>query len=233
MTITSRTFFVTGTDTDAGKTVISCGLLARAGQAGLSTVAVKPVSAGCERTREGLRNSDALALSHASSVKLPYDLVNPVAFEPPVAPHIVAEETGVVLNGRDLAGLCHDTLDGCADFALIEGAGGWRVPLSSREDTFMSDIAVHLNVPVILVVGVRLGAISHSRLTAEAICSDGLKIAGWAANRTGPEDMPHFAENIATLKSLLPCPLIGEVPYLPDPSAENVAGYLAMDAILP
>lgn len=224
-----RTFFVAGTDTDAGKTVVSAGLLAAANQNGLSSMGLKPVAAGCEVTDEGLRNQDALLLQAAASIELPYDVVNPVAFAAPIAPHIAAMQEQRVLSADRIAAVCRGALMRPADFAIIEGAGGWRVPLSYRET--MASIPKQLNTPIILVVGMQLGCINHALLTAESIARDGLVVAGWVANRVDPE-MACYDENIATLKAMLRAPLLGEVPHLDQPSAENVAKYIDLSALI-
>src|SRR5690606_3513788 len=176
----SRAYFVTGTDTEIGKTSIAAGLLHAARRCGLSTAAAKPVASGCRRTAAGLRNDDALALLGECSLELGYEAVNPLAFEPAIAPHLAAREAGVPLQAAGLARSVRAVLARGADFSLVEGAGGWRVPLSGGET--LADLAVALQLPVILVVGVRLGCISHALLTAEAIARDGLPLAGWVAN---------------------------------------------------
>src|SRR5690606_37043872 len=152
------------TDTDVGKTTVAAGLLYAARQAGLSTVAGKPVASGCAVTANGLRNDDALALLAQCSVTLTYDEVNRVAFEPAIAPHLAAREAAVALTGQGLLRPMRLLLARNADFSLIEGAGGWRVPLADQAN--LSDLAVALQLPVILVVGVRLGCINHALLSA-------------------------------------------------------------------
>ena len=204
----SKTWFVTGTDTEVGKTAISCALLAAAAAAGLRTAAVKPVAAGCD---DQGHNDDALQLLDCMTEQLDYAQVNPVALEAAIAPHIAAEREGKRLQAGRLAGICRGVMMGKADFVLIEGAGGWRVPISPRET--LADLAVQLQVGVILVVGMRLGCINHALLTAEAIRRDGLELAGWVANQPG-ERMVCHEENLDTLRRLLPAPLLGEVPYL-------------------
>lgn len=204
----SKTWFVTGTDTEVGKTAISCALLAAAAAAGLRTAAVKPVAAGCD---DQGHNDDALQLLDCMTEPLDYAQVNPVALEAAIAPHIAAEREGKRLQAGRLAGICRGVMMGKADFVLIEGAGGWRVPISPRET--LADLAVQLQVGVILVVGMRLGCINHALLTAEAIRRDGLELAGWVANQPG-ERMVCHEENLDTLRRLLPAPLLGEVPYL-------------------
>ncbi len=218
----AQAFFITGTDTDAGKTSVAAGLLCAAKQQGCSTLAMKPVASGCDMSAEGLRNSDALALIAQSTVPLPYTQINPYAFAPAIAPHIAAQEAGVELSVAGLYRAAQVILQEQADFILIEGAGGWRVPISNTE--FLSDFAIALQLPVILVVGVKLGCINHALLSAQAILNDGLELAGWVANVVDP-NCARLAENLATLQQLMPAPCLAEVPHLSTPSAEYVAGY--------
>ena len=216
-------FFITGTDTEIGKTTIAAGLLYAARMAGMSTAAAKPVASGCERRPEGLRNGDALALLGECSLPLAYEEVNPFAFEPAIAPHLAAREVGVALNVDTLTGPVRHVLARGADFTLVEGAGGWRVPLAGEES--LSDLAIRLDLPVILVVGVRLGCINHAVLSAEAILRDGLPLAGWVANIVDPRTS-RLEENLATLAERLPAPCIGRVPHLAAPTPFAVAGHL-------
>lgn len=208
--MTKKTFFVTGTDTGVGKTLMSAGLLLAAKERGLSTAALKPVAAGCEVTAEGLRNDDALLLQSVITQPLAYEQVNPVALEPAIAPHIAAQQARRVLSVDRIAGFCRGVLHQ-ADFTLVEGAGGWRVPLNPAET--LADLARTLQLPVILVVGIRLGCINHAMLTVEAIARDGLPLAGWVANIIDP-DMPCQQENILSLQQRLAAPCLGVVPYL-------------------
>ncbi|MGO2287901.1 dethiobiotin synthase [Pseudomonas lundensis] len=224
----SPAYFITGTDTDVGKTTVAVGLLQAARAAGLSTAAGKPVASGCEVTPEGLRNADALALLAQCTLALSYEEVNPVAFEPAIAPHIAAREAGVALTVQALLTPMQRILSQRADFTLIEGAGGWRVPLSGQDS--LSDVAQGLDLPVILVVGVRLGCISHALLTAEAIAQDGLQLAGWVANIIDPKTS-RLEENLATLAERLPAPCLGRVPKLKSPTPEAVAQYLELDLL--
>ncbi|OZY37600.1 dethiobiotin synthase [Pseudomonas lundensis] len=224
----SPAYFITGTDTDVGKTTVAAGLLQAARAAGLSTAAGKPVASGCEVTPEGLRNADALALMAQCTLALSYEEVNPVAFEPAIAPHIAAREAGVALTVQALLTPMQRILSQRADFTLIEGAGGWRVPLSGQDS--LSDVAQGLDLPVILVVGVRLGCISHALLTAEAIAQDGLQLAGWVANIIDPKTS-RLEENLATLAERLPAPCLGRVPKLKSPTPEAVAQYLELDLL--
>lgn len=219
----TRAYFIAGTDTDVGKTTVAAGLLCAARTAGLSTLGAKPVASGCAVTPNGLRNADARALIAQSSLVLPYEQVNPYAFEPAIAPHIAAREAGVVLHVSSLRTAMQHVLQQQADFTLIEGAGGWRVPLSDQAT--LSDLAIALGLPVILVVGVRLGCINHAVLSAEAILRDGLPLAGWVANLIEPHTA-RLEENLATLAERMPAPCLGRVPRLDDARAETVAEHL-------
>lgn len=216
----SNTWFVTGTDTEVGKTAVSCALLHAAAEAGRRTAAVKPVAAGCD---EQGRNEDALQLMQAMTEALDYEQVNPVALAPAIAPHIAAQQAGQRLQGSRLAGLCRGVIMSKADFVLVEGAGGWRVPIGPRET--LADLARELQVGVILVVAMRLGCINHALLTAEAIRRDGLHLAGWVANQPGPAMTCH-EENLQTLRALLGAPLLGEIPRLAPWDARTAAQYL-------
>jgi len=217
--------FITGTDTDVGKTVVACGFLAAANQQGLRTAAIKPVAAGCEVTEQGMTNSDALQLQAAASHKLSYQQINPVALEPAIAPHIAAAEAGVRLSASRLVGYCRGVSLLPVDMVVIEGAGGWRVPINSRET--LADVAQELECAVIVVVGMRLGCLNHALLTMEAIRRDGLQIAGWVANILDTE-MPRLQENIDTLKQSINEPCLGIVPRLDDLSPEQVATFLSV-----
>lgn len=221
-------YFITGTDTDVGKTTVAAGLLFAAREAGLTTAAGKPVASGCEQTPKGLRNADALALMAECSLPLTYNEVNPVAFEPAIAPHIAAREVGVTLTVESLLPPMQAILAKQAQFTLIEGAGGWRVPLSGQDS--LSGLAQALDLPVILIVGVRLGCISHALLTAEAIARDGLQLAGWVANIIGPKTS-RLEENLATLAERLPAPCLGRVPRLKSTTAQAVAEHLQLDLL--
>ncbi len=216
----SKTWFVTGTDTGVGKTAVCCALLEAAAAAGLATAAVKPVAAGCD---DRGRNEDALQLMACMSAQLDYEQVNPVALKAAIAPHIAAREEGRRLSVSRLAGLCRGVMSTASDFVLIEGAGGWRVPVGSRET--LADLARELQVGVILVVGMRLGCINHALLTAEAIQRDGLQLAGWVANQSDSR-MANHQENLDTLRNLLPAPLLGDVPRLSPFDPVEASSYL-------
>lgn len=222
-----KAFFITGTDTNVGKTLIAAGLLVAAKNKGLTTAALKPVAAGCEKTEQGLRNSDALLLQSVITQKLDYDQINPYALAAAIAPHIAAQQEKRSLSVDRLAGICRGVLSS-ANFTLVEGAGGWRVPLNARET--LADLAKDLHLPVILVVGVRLGCINHALLTFEAIVRDGVAVAGWVANCVDAE-MPVLHENIDSLRVRLPVPCLGVVPFLTDASPDNIASYFDVAAL--
>ncbi|WOT03865.1 dethiobiotin synthase [Shewanella youngdeokensis] len=214
------TYFVTGTDTDCGKTLVSSALLtAVSGE----TVGFKPVASGCEQAEHGLRNSDALALMAASTIKLPYDDINPFAFLPAIAPHIAASEQNVILSPKKIQAQLNMAQYLGADFALVEGAGGWRLPLG--EGRFMSEVVQAMQLPVILVVGMKLGCLNHALLTAEAIERDGLVIAGWVANQVDA-DMANQAENLSALKQSITAPFLGHIPFLANATAAEAAKHL-------
>ena len=229
-----KRYFIAGTDTDAGKTMVACALLAKARSQGLSTAAVKPVAAGCIDTKEGLRNDDAEQLLAQCTIALYYEQVNPVAFKEPIAPHIAAQKQGQRMQVDRLTGFTSGVLMQGANFTLVEGAGGWRVPVNDRET--LADLAIALAIPVVLVVGMRLGCINHALLTAEAITRDGLELAGWVANCIDPE-MAELEANITTLQHRIQAPMLGLVPHLSNmnEASERVEAcqtYLDLDTLL-
>lgn len=224
-----NTYFVTGTDTGVGKTLVTAALLHLANQQGRKAFGLKPVAAGCESTPQGLRNEDALLLQAHSSVQMPYEQINPIALRAAKAPHIAASEEGRRLSLDRLVGLCRGTLMQPADLRLIEGAGGWRVPINDHEN--LSALAVQLQTPVILVIGLRLGCLNHALLTAEAIARDGLALAGWVASGIDTA-MDSKDNNIAALKTRLPAPCLGVIPALAPVSVEKAAEYLVVDGLI-
>lgn len=226
--MSKRAFFITGTDTNVGKTLVAIGLLAAARARGLTTVGLKPVAAGCENTDVGLRNADALLLQSVTSLPLMYEQINPIALEAAIAPHIAAQQEKRTLSADRLAGFCRSSLNQ-AEFTVVEGAGGWRVPLNPRET--MADLVRILRLPIILVVGVRLGCINHALLTVDAIRYDGLQLAGWVANILD-DTMPALAENIESLKQRIPAPCLGVVPLLADASPDAAALHLDLQLLL-
>jgi len=229
-----QTYFITGTDTGVGKTAVTCGLLALAAQAGWRTLAMKPIASGCEETEDGLRNEDALAMQTMATEDLIYELVNPVAMAPAIAPHVAAQQAGRSLSAARLTGFCRGMMTRPGDLLLIEGAGGWRVPLNEQE-TYAA-VPAQLDIPVILVVGLRLGCINQALLSAEAIQRDGLKLAGWVANQADEEEMDCMQETLDYLTGHIPAPCLGRVPRVPEAdgaSVESMAAFMARYLALP
>lgn len=213
-----RGLFITGTDTEVGKTLVACALIHACRRAGMRVVPMKPVAAGCYQTPEGWKNEDVEALRAAADIDAPLDEINPYRFVEPIAPHIAASRTKVAI---DLAVIRErfDMLSRRADAVIVEGAGGFLVPLNERED--FGDLARTLALPVVLTVGMRLGCINHALLTQEAILARGLPLVGWVANRIDPA-MNAFDENLETLKRGLKAPLLGVVPRMDRPDASAV-----------
>lgn len=221
-------YFVTGTDTGVGKTVVAVGLLNAARRAGLTTIGLKPVAAGADGERDGVAgNGDALALQDAATVDLDYASVNPVLLSRPLAPHIAAERDGVRIDVAELATRCRAAVDNEVDLVIAEGAGGWLVPLNDTET--MADLVLELRLPVILVVGMRLGCLSHALLTSVAIRDVGLRLAGWVAN-CNESDMEALTDNVDALRARLPAPLLGRIPRLGP--GEDAADYLDIGSIV-
>jgi dethiobiotin synthetase len=206
-----RGVFITGTDTEVGKTVVAAALVRTLVQAGLKVAVMKPVAAGSEVTPEGPRNADAVALMEAANVPNVYELVNPYCLELPASPHIAATKAGIAVEIPTIVA-AFEQLATTADLVVVEGAGGWDVPLS--ETGTMADLAAALDLPVLLVVGLRLGCLNHALLTSRAVEASGLQLAGWFANHVQPA-FEHAAENIATLESRLRAPLLGSLAYQP------------------
>jgi dethiobiotin synthetase len=203
--------FVTGTDTGVGKTLVACALLRRAAAGGRSAIGMKPVAAGCADTPDGRINEDVEALLAASTVRADRALANPYALKDPIAPHIAAAREGVAIDLQRIR-RCFDRLHALAHDVVVEGVGGFRVPLNDGEDG--ADLAALLGLPIVLVVGMRLGCLNHALLTHEAIASRGLKLAGWVANRIDP-GMERCEENIRFLMRALAAPLLAVVPFIP------------------
>jgi len=220
--------FIAGTDTDVGKTVASKAILQAIASKGFTTIGYKPVAAGCERTEQGLRNSDALHLMKVATQEMPYDDVNPYALELPASPHIAAKHENLTIDYKVLSDkLAY--LKTKADTVLIEGAGGWRVPVSDTD--CLSSWVKQEKLPVVLVVGVKLGCLSHALLTAESIEADGLTIVGWVANRINP-GTEHYAEIIEVLESRIRAPKLGEIPYIPSAKRTELGKYINLEPLM-
>ncbi|MCP5159090.1 MAG: dethiobiotin synthase [Gammaproteobacteria bacterium] len=218
-----QAFFVAGTDTGAGKTLVTCALLHATRQLGLTTIGMKPIAAGVE---DDGRNGDVTQLLAASSIQPPLALVNPFLYIPPIAPHIAAQEAGRPIDIETIR-QAFTQLREQANVIWVEGVGGFRVPLDERSDS--TDLVAALDLPVILVVGMRLGCLNHALLTAEAMAVRGLRFAGWVANRIDPA-MSRFEANVETLSAALEAPLLGITPYGANPV--RAAGTLRL-AVLP
>lgn len=205
-------YFVIGTDTNAGKTYIASALLRHFAAKGVKAVGMKPVASGCEPGKHGiwqglLMNDDVVALHEAGNVAAPLELINPYRFAPAIAPHIAAEKIGVKID-LEVITCAYQSLSAMADMVIVEGAGGFFVPINDRQT--LADLAVKLNLPIILVVGMRLGCINHALLTIEAIKVRGLELAGWVANQVDP-DMSMFEENLASLRQRIDAPCLSVV----------------------
>ncbi len=213
--IMTKKYFIAGTDTSIGKTYVAAGLLRLFKQAGFSTVGIKPVASGSIiKSKQGVGNKDALELQKAASIKLPYKIINPFLFQEPIAPHIAAQRENVPLSVNKIMAACRPGLNSAADVTLIEGCGGWQVPLNNRET--MADFVRALKIPVILVVGMRLGCINHTLLTLQSMQTLGIELSGWIANCFLPRVRVR-QENIETLSNWLPAPLLGVIGYKQKP----------------
>lgn len=217
-----RGVFVTGTDTGIGKSVASASLLHALRARGLRAVGMKPVASGCERTPEGWRNEDALLLQAASAPRPHYDDVNPYALPQPLAPELAAAQAGVEIALATILA-AHARLAAQSDTVVVEGVGGWAAPISATLDQI--DLVRALALPVVLVVGLRLGAINHARLSARAIQADGARLVGWIANDIDPH-MARADDNFEILRRRLPVPCWGRLPYLASPDPQALAGRL-------
>lgn len=205
----SKGIFVTGTDTGIGKTYVSCLLMDELIKQGYRVVGMKPIASGAETVDGILQNEDAKQLIQHSNINAPYSLINPYCFEPPIAPHIAAERDQQQID-LDVLFKAYTELSTKADYVIVEGVGGWSVPLNDRKT--VADIPSKLNIPVILVIGMKLGCINHALLTAEAIRANGNNLIGWIANKIDAE-MVAYDENLQTLEAMLECPLIAHVPF--------------------
>ena len=214
--------YVTGTDTEVGKTVASSALVARARLDGLRCAGFKPVASGCQQTPVGWRNADALALQAAGEPGIAYDDINPYALPLPQAPEIAARDAGVTLQ-LDVMLAAAERLQQQVDALVVEGVGGWDAPFA--EDIEQRDLVRALDLPVVLVVGLRLGCINHARLTARAIVADGFRLAGWVGNRVDP-NFTAADDNLRILERYMTVPRIGVIPHAPEATPTQIAGSL-------
>lgn len=222
-------FFITGTDTDVGKTHFSVALVHALRAQGKTVAVMKPIASGGNYDSGELRNEDAQQLLDACGLDIPYELVNPYIFEAPVAPHIAAAENNIQISIPYIIDAYLQLVEH-ADVVVVEGVGGWQVPLNTVETpsqhSTLEDLAKQLKLPVIMVVGMRLGCLNHALLTANAIEQSRLKFHGWIAN-TLEEEMPRYSENIDTLKSLIKAPLLAEIPF--NATVQEIAQMLTSD----
>jgi len=217
-----RGFFVTGTDTGVGKTLVACSLLRAFAARGLKVAGMKPVASGATRGEQGLVNDDVEQLIAASNVAAPREHVNPYCFAPPIAPHIAALQAGVTIS-PDRIEQSFRALAARAQVVVVEGVGGFRVPLGAGADT--AQLAARLALPVVLVVGVRLGCLNHALLSVEAVAARGLKLAGWVANHIDPQ-MAAADENVRALEALVAAPLLARIAFAASPDAAKIAATL-------
>jgi dethiobiotin synthetase len=217
--MSARGLFVTGTDTGVGKTVVSCALVRALRAQGAAVAVMKPVASGSLRTAQGLRNEDALALIEASGTQAPYEQINPYCFEPPISPHIAADEARIEVDTSKIRHLYSELAVG-ADWVIVEGAGGWFAPISAHQT--MADLAWALTVPALMVVGVRLGCLNHAQLTRLGIEAHGVSFAGWVASCVDP-DMARRNENLAALERLLGEPALEILEHAPQGAAPCLA----------
>ncbi len=222
-----RRLFITGTDTNVGKTLFSVALIRALQNHHHSVRAFKPIAAGCERLSDGLKNDDALQLIDALTIDVSYEQVNPIALEPAIAPHIAAENSQIELSVERIKHLC-SLKKHQEDYLVIEGAGGWLVPLNQQES--LADYVESEQLEVILVVGLKLGCLNHALLTQANILSRGLKLVGWVANQIDPE-MQNQQENVETLKQQINAPLIAEIPFLKNDNRLQTDSYVRLDAL--
>ena len=225
--MTRQALFVTGTDTGVGKTRVAAALCRAFAARGVRVAAMKPVASGCTPTSEGLRNDDALALLAAMNVRADYSTVNPYAFEPAIAPHIAAPEAGVDIDFGVLD-RAYARLRMQSEMLIVEGAGGWLAPLDDARG--FADLAVHWQMDVVLVVGMRLGCLNHALLTVESIERRGLRLRGWVANSIDPR-FERLRENISTLQSRISAPCLGFFSFEPLADPQTLAQSLAVDAL--
>jgi dethiobiotin synthetase len=218
-----RSYFVTGTDTGIGKTLVAAALIRRLRESGVVVAGMKPIAAGAVAGPEGPANEDALLLQAESSTRHPYATVNPCLFEPAIAPHIAAAETGVTID-TDRIKAAHSALRASADVVIAEGAGGFLVPLDAARSC--AELPALLGMDVILVVGLRLGCLNHAQLTVEAIGTRGLALAGWVGNAVDPAFARRDA-NIATLAARIAAPCLGIVPWMAEPDVATAAKALS------
>jgi len=223
-----RGLFITGTDTGCGKTEVTLGLMQALQRRGETVLGMKPVASGAAPTPDGARNGDALRLQAQGSRPLPYAWVNPFVYVPPIAPHLAAESAARPID-LDAIEAGVERLSELADWVLVEGVGGWYVPLDGNHT--VGDLVCRLGLPVILVVGLRLGCINHALLSEACIRNSGARLLGWVANQVEAE-IPALEGNLRTLRERLSVPCLGTIPWLEEPSPGNTAEYLDVEPLI-
>jgi dethiobiotin synthetase len=223
-----RGFFVTGTNTAVGKTLVACALLHAFAARGYTAVGMKPIASGAERRGNDLINDDVERLVAAGNVAAPYEEINPYCFAPPIAPHIAAQQAGVRIELERIE-RAFRAIAARAQVVVVEGVGGFRVPLGAGSDT--GELAARLALPVVLVVGMRLGCLNHALLTSDAITSRGLKLAGWVANHIEPH-MAAATENVQTLEQRISAPLLARIAFAADPDPKEIAAAFDLDSVV-
>ena len=222
-------FFVTGTDTGVGKTLVSAALIHSLRDTGLRVAGMKPVASGCIETGHGLRNEDADLLAKAANVSADYDLICPYRFLPSIAPHIAAKQEGIVISSDHILE-CYQRLESSCDTVVVEGVGGWQVPFDEQKN--FSDLAIEFDLPVIIVVGARLGCINHALLTAESVLTSGLPVAGWVFNQVDP-DMQQAAAVKETLQARMPGCLMADISWEKNPDVVEIARNFDSSDLIP
>ncbi|GMT40255.1 MAG: ATP-dependent dethiobiotin synthetase BioD [bacterium] len=212
-------YFITGTDTGVGKTLVSAAVIIALRNQGLRVSGMKPVASGCVNNGSGFRNEDADRLLNASTADADYDIICPYRFSEPVAPHIAAKKAGINISIDHIA-QCYSQLNSSSDAVVVEGTGGWQVPIN--EEQYMSDVAIELALPVVIVVGGRLGCINHALLTAEGVIASGLSVAGWIFNQIDP-GLQQASEVKSTLQSHMPGLLLADIPWQEKPDATAIS----------
>lgn len=220
--LTPSKIFITGTDTEIGKTTLTCALLHEWAKQGILCHGLKPIASGCTTSEQGLMNEDALLIQQFSSSPLSLDMINPIRFEAAIAPHIAAQQIGTTISKQQVIQAINAQIS--SDIILIEGFGGWLVPINHID--FMPEIVAATTPYVILVVGMRLGCLNHALLTQQAIKNAGCQLIGWFSNQIDPK-MKVQNENVSTLKQLIRAPHLGHIPFQPSVSIENICQYIA------
>jgi dethiobiotin synthetase len=225
----TRGFFISGTDTGVGKTCVSLGLMRELQVQGHTVVGMKPVASGCHAVSNGLQNDDALKLQSCSSFPVKYSQVNPYALKSAIAPHLAARIDGASIQIPVIRKSFHELSEG-AEFVVVEGVGGWLVPINAKQT--MQDVAIELGLPVVLVVAIRLGCLNHAMLAVAAIRESGLQLAGWVANRVDAQ-CEHADEVVTALGERLPAALLADIGFTPDNGAlEKQASRIDLAALL-